>query len=153
MIITLIQALIFISYVTFLLIKFKGPLKSISESWYKLRYPLRILFNLFCLSLGLLMTFHEQSVFFFLSGVGLIFVGVASWSQSSVKLTRIIHFGGATVGIVFGLLGVGFGLGNWVPLSIWMLSSIFILLFKIKNHFWWIEVIAFITIIWGMLNI
>ena len=153
MIITLIQALIFISYVTFLLIKFKGPLKSISESWYKLRYPLRILFNLFCLSLGLLMTFHEQSVFFFLSGVGLTFVGVASWSQSSVKLTRIIHFGGATVGIVFGLLGVGFGLGNWVPLSIWMLSSIFILLFKIKNHFWWIEVIAFITIIWGMLNI
>jgi len=153
MIITLIQTLIFISYVTFLLIKFKGPLISISESWYKLGYPLRILFNLFCLSLGLLMTLHEQSGFFFLSGVGLTLVGIASWSQSSVKLTRIIHFGGATMGIVFGLLGVGLGFDNWLPLSVWVLSSIFILLFKIKNHFWWIEIVAFLTIIWGMLNL
>ena len=48
---------------------------------------------------------------------------------------------------------VGFGLGNFVPLSIWLLASIFIVLFKIKNHFWWMEIIAFITIIVGLLNI
>jgi len=153
MVLTIAQALIFVSYVTFLLIKFKGPLPSISESWYRLGYPLRILFNLFCLSLGVLMTLHEESILFFFSGAGLSLVGIASWSQSAEKLTRVIHFGGALCAIVFGLLGVGFGLGNFVPLSIWLLSSIFIVLFKIKNHFWWMEIIAFITIIVGLLNI
>jgi len=151
-VLTLVQAAIFISYVTFLLIKFKGPLKSISESWYKLGYPLRILFSVFSLSLGFTMALHPESVFFFLSGLGLAFVGIASWSQSSEKITQWIHFGGATSAIVFGLLGVGFGLGSWAPLSIWMIVSIFILLFKIKNHFWWIEIMAFLTIIVGLLN-
>jgi len=153
MILTLVQALIFIAYVTFLLIKFKGPLYSISESWYKLGYPLRILFNLFCLVLGITMTFYDQSIFFFFSGVGLSAVGVASWSQSSEKLTRYIHFTGAISGMLFALIGIGLGMGDWVPLSIWVLGAIFMLLFKIKNNFWWIEILAFVTIIIGLFNL
>jgi len=153
MILTLVQALIFVAYVTFLLIKFKGPLHSISESWYKLKYPLRILFNLFCLVLGITMTLYDQSIFFFFSGVGLTAVGVASWSQSSEKLTRYIHFGGAISGMLFALLGVGFGGADWLPLSVWAIGSIFMLLFKIKNNFWWIEILAFVTIIIGLLNL
>lgn len=98
------------------------------------------------------MTFHEQSVLFFLSGVGLSAVGIASWSMSKEKLTVWIHFAGAIVGMLFALLGIGLGLGNWVPLSIWALGSIFMLLFKIKNNFWWIEILAFVTIIIGLLN-
>lgn len=152
MIITLVQALIFVAYVTFLMIKFKGPLKSISQSWYKLDYPVRILFNVFCLSLGLLMTFHEQSILFFFSGVGLAAVGIATWSKSQEKLTVWIHFAGAIIGMLFGLIGIGLGGGDWLPLSIWALGSIFMLLFKIKNNFWWIEVLAFVTIIIGLLN-
>ena len=153
MIITLVQALIFVAYVTFLMVKFKGPLPSISQSWYRLKYPVRILFNVFCLSLGLLMTFHEQSVLFFLSGVGLSAVGIASWSMSKEKLTVWIHFAGAIIGMLLALLGIGFGLGNWVPLSIWALGSIFMLLFKIKDNYWWIEILAFVTIIIGLLNL
>ncbi len=34
---TIIQTIVFISYITFILIKFKQILPSISESWYRLR--------------------------------------------------------------------------------------------------------------------
>jgi len=153
MVLTLVQAAIFISYVLFLLIKFKGPLPSISESWYELGHPLRILFSVFCLSLGFTMTLHPESVFFFLSGVGLSFVGVATWFKSSERITEYIHFGGAMSGIVFGLLGIAFGLGNIIPLIVWITVTLLILLFKIKNHMWWIEIVAFLAIIYGLLNI
>jgi hypothetical protein len=138
--------------VTFLLIKFKGPLHSISASWYELGYPLRNLFVAFCFSIGFTMTLQTGSILFFLSGLGLAFVGIASWSQSLVKLTRFIHFAGAVSGIVFGLLGIGFGFDNWIPLLIWIILSLLILLFKIRNRWWWIEIVAFITIIIGLYN-
>ena len=153
MILTLIQATIFILYVTFLMVKFKGPLPSISDSWYALGYPLRILFSIFCISLGITMTQQPGSVFFFLSGTGLSFVGIATWFKSSEKIVHWIHFTGAVIGMVFALLGIGLGLENWYPLIMWGLLSLPIILFKIKNHMWWIEIIAFVAIIYGLLNI
>lgn len=153
MVLTLVQAAIFVAYVTFLMIKFKGPIRSISQSWYSLEYPLRNLFPLFCFSLGLTMTFQPGSILFFLSGVALTFVGVASYSQSSEKITKYIHFAGAISCIVLALLGIWFGLGDPLPFTIWALASIFMILFKIKNYFWWIELVAFGAIIIGLLNL
>lgn len=153
MTLTLIQASIFILYVTFLMVKFKGPLASISDSWYELGYPLRILFSIFCLSLGITMTQQPGSVFFFLSGTGLSFVGIATWFKSSEKIVHWIHFTGALTGIIFGLVGIGFSFENWYPLLIWAGISLPIILFKIKNHMWWIEIVAFASMIYGLLNL
>lgn len=151
MILPILQAIIFVSYVTFLLIRFKGPIKSISESWYALGYPTNILFILFCFSLGLTLTFYPESVLFFIGGTALSLVGVACAFKSSEKLTNIIHFGGATIAIVSSLIGIGLAFDTFIPLVIWVGGTLPMMLFKIKNHIWWVEILAFLTIIVGLL--
>lgn len=108
MLLTLIQGLIFITYVIFIMIKFKGPLSSISDSWYKLGEPLNILFTLFCFSIGLMMPFHIVGIapiFFFLSGSGLCFTGAAAMFKDD-NMTSLVHRIGATICVIGGLLGI-----------------------------------------------
>lgn len=153
MILTIIQCLIFVVYITFIWIKFKGPLLSISDSWYRLGEPLNGLFTLFCFSIGILMPFHIIGIFpifFFLSGVGLCFTGAATMFKDD-KMTSFVHYLGAIICVVCGLMGIGFELNNWIPIIIFIISTSLIILLKIKNYIWWIEITAFICIISGLL--
>jgi len=152
MTLTLIQAAIFVSYVTFLLIKFKGPLPSISESWYALGSPLNVLFTLFCFALSITMCFHISDGWgglFFLSGAGLGFVGAATAFKD--KFVRPIHFGGAMAGIIGALLGIWLTLGDILPFIVWAIITILLLGFKAKNAMWWLEIAAFACIVCGFL--
>jgi hypothetical protein len=153
MILTLLQGLIFLSYVIFLWIKFKGPLPSISESWYRLK-PLKLsfLFVLFCWSIGILMLFqgNEQTSLFFISGSGLCFVGASTQFKMKKDHTDIVHSVGAAIGIGGALIGIGI-ISSWIPLGVFILASILLSSLKIKNLTWWIEISAFVSILAGML--
>lgn len=151
MTLTITQAIIFISYVSFLMIKFKGPIPSISDSWYLLPGKLKFLFTLFCFSIGILMLFQSvTSTLFFLSGSALSFVGVNTTFKDN-WITPYIHFTGAACCIIFALLGIGFVLHSWLPLIGFGLSASLLSMLRIKNTTWWIEITAFIFIILGLL--
>jgi len=126
MILTIIQSIIFISYVTFLMIKFKGPLSSISDSWYKLSGVYKNLFTLFCWSLGFTLFFQTNgtSAMFFISGVGLSTVGVATMFNSD-KIIKIIHYSGASICILFAFLALYIERHTIIP---------FIIFFNMFNH-------------------
>lgn len=151
--ITTLQLLIFVAYVTFLLVKFKGPLPSISDSWYELPRKQKNLFTFFCWSLGLLMVFQgkEQLITFFFAGVGFFWVGAATMFKR--KITGRLHYLGASMAIILSLISIGIEGGVWYPLILWVVSSGLIKGLKINNDVWWIEIAAFVTIILGLYQI
>lgn len=152
MIPTIIQTIVFIAYVMFLWIKFKGPLPSISESWYRLNGGWKSLFTFFCWGIAFPMCFQTNGTtgLFFLSGAGIGFVGAATMFRSGDKTTTWVHFIGAVTCIIAALAGIFFERGYILPFLIWAVVSILIELFKVKNAMWWIELSAFIAIIYGL---
>lgn len=155
--ITIIQGIIFITYISFLLIKFGKPLPSISDSWYQLEGLQKSFFTWFCWSLGFFMLFQTNgtSPLFFLSGAGLCFVGAATMFKSDDKFTPIIHFLGALICILSALIGIWIERNNYLPLILYGITSLILSSekIKLKNKIWWIEIIAFIYIIIGLLFI
>jgi hypothetical protein len=148
MIILLVQFVIFMVYIIFIYTLY-GVLPSISASWYLLPKRLKILFYIFCVSIGILTILHG-SIYFFLSGAGLIFTGTASAYKSKDTYTNIVHFSGAAVCILFALLGL------WVESQIIFPSIILTIIiaalisFRIKNYIWWVELSAFLLLIAGL---
>jgi len=155
MILTLIQGLIFVLYVTFIILKF-GILDSISQSWYKLREMgglWYLLFTAFCWSLAITMGLQsdlEYSLFIY-SGAGLAFVGAATMFNLKNTFVPYVHFIGAATGILLGLIALGVERQSWIPAIAFAGSTLIIKLLKIKHSTWWIEIAAFITIITGLL--
>ncbi len=155
MILSIVQILIFISYITFILIKF-GVISSISESWYKLKDLVGVwysLFTWFCWGLGFTMFFQTDGTtpLFFIAGSGLCFVGVATMFKESDFWTPKIHTGGAVIGIIGSLVGMIVERGSWLPLIIFVGTSLILTLTVKKNRTWWIEILAFICIGLGLL--
>lgn len=152
MIITLLQALVFLLYIGFIVYRF-GVLPSISESWYRLQ-PFRIsfLFTLFCWSLSTLMLFqtNETTGWFFASGVGLAFVGTATMFKWSGAYTDKLHGLGAVVGILCALVGLGVEYNNWIPTAAFVAIAAILSAFKVENKVWWIEIAAFCSVIAGL---
>lgn len=151
---TIAQGLIFISYITFLLIKFGKPLPSISDSWYQLPKNYKPLFTLFCWSLGFTMLFQTDGTTpaFFFSGAGLCFVGAATMFKSD-KTTALVHSIGAIVCIVSALIGLWVERDMFLPIFLFGASASILSLKSIKltNKTWWIEIIAFVFILIGLL--
>lgn len=154
MILTLIQGLIFISYITFLLIKFGKPLPSISDSWYQLKGLENSLFTWFCWGIGFLMFFQTNgnSPFFFISGVGISLVGVATMFKLD-KYTSIIHSTGAIICIFSAFIGLWVERDIFLPFILFGATASILSLksLKIKNKTWWVEIVAFLYIITGLL--
>lgn len=155
MILTLIQGLIFVLYVTFILLKF-GILDSISMSWYKLREMggfYYLLFTAFCWSLAITLGLQsnlEYSLFIY-SGAGLAFVGAATMFDLKGTFVPYVHSIGAAVGIGLGLIALGVERQTWIPVIAFAAVSAGIKLLKVKHSVWWIEIAAFIAIITGLL--
>ena len=152
---TLTQGVIFLSYITFLVIKF-GILPSISDSWYELKKLGGVwysLFTWFCYSLGILMFFQTNGTpLFFISGAGLCFVGVATQFLDKESIEPWIHFTGAALCILGILIGIGVERHMWIPLIAWGILTVVIeVIPKLKNKTWWVEISAFCCIILGLL--
>lgn len=152
MILTLIQAFIFCLYIVFIVCKF-GILKSISDSWYELKTEkLEFLFTLFCWIIGFLMAAQSSTLpFFFFSGAGLCFVGVATSFKLQKSIEKTIHNVGAIICIISALCGLLIENYIWFPMMIFVISYIIIELLNMKNKIWWIEIISFISILSGLL--
>ena len=148
--IIIIQAIIFTLFVAFLMIKFKGPIHSISYSWYLLPKKWNFLFIIFAWSMGALMFLHEtDGILFFLSGAGFIIVGAAT--QFKTSIVNELHYGGAAIGIGLALIGLGVEYDTWWPLIAFPIASVLLLFTKIKHKIWWVEVLAFAAIVLGFL--
>ena len=147
---TIIQAAIFLSYITFLLIRFKKPLPSISDSWYELVGKEKILFTLFCFSIGFLMFFQMDGTnpLFFFSGAGLIFTGTAAAFKE--KQVKTVHTIGAITCIVFGLAALAYERNTIIPSLVFVGIGFLMYLYPIKNRVWWIEILAFTCICGGL---
>jgi len=147
------QAVIFITYITFLQIKF-GTLPSISQSFYALKKK-GYLFTFFCFGLSIPMILiagyspHTHSWLFFMSGVGLGFVGVASSFKQ--RITDIVHYTGAAIGIIFTLVGIWVVYGLWLPFFMALAFSTAIVKLRMNNAIYWIEVVCVVAIVVGIL--
>ena len=154
--ISILQITTFVVYVLFIMIMFKGPLPSISDSWYRLKDLGGVwysLFTWFCFILGFSMFFqtNDTTPLFFVSGAGLTLVGTATMFKDSDYWTPKIHFTGAILGIIGALVGLGIERTMWIPLIIWATGSLTMIPIKIKNLTWWIEILAFVCIGVGLL--
>ena len=149
---TICQLLIFVTYVTYITYRF-GVLPSISESHYKLNeFRQGYFFTIFCWALATTMVLQsdQSSPLYFFSGMGLAFVGVATHFKWNGAHTNIVHYLGAFVGIVSALAALYFESNMWHPATLFALLTAIIVLFKIKNATFWIEIVAFLIIITGL---
>ena len=144
---------IFPLYITYILWRNNWKvLHSVSDSWYILKqkeHHEEILFTLFTyfLGIGLILQYYH-SFLFFIGGMGLFWVGTQTqFRGESIKGT--IHYVGAVLAIVLSLIGLLTN-GVWIPLLICGVGAGVMYLGKIKNFIWWVEMLAFITIIWGL---
>lgn len=151
MITTLVQTLVFTTYITFLYLYCKKTLSSISQSYYELPNSISYLFTFFCWGIGVPMIFQGGPLFF-ISGAGLCFVGASTNFLSKGAHTNIVHYVGAFLGIVGALLGLWIEYDIIFPSIIFSGGTITLLVLKqIKNKIWWIEILAFVNIITGLL--
>ena len=142
-----IKLALFVFYSIFIIHRY-GVQKSISESWYTLGPRFEWMFTMvFCFGIGIFTLFHG-SVWFFLSGGFLCFVGAATQFKAD-KWTRAIHNIGAVGCIPFGLMGLAV-VGIWWPFVPVVAAAV--LLSKQKNGTWWIETVAFFAIISGLIQ-
>lgn len=149
------QALIFVGYVTFVVVTFKRILSSISESWYTLATNRRWMFSAFNYSLGVAMYFHDtESHYLLVSAIGFFFVGY--YPRFKNKGRAVFHYFGATLAILGSLLHITIQLQIYPPIIMFAFSSSAILFFAkydiITNKVWWIEVIAFMCIFTGLIT-
>lgn len=146
---TLIQLVVFTLYVGMIIKRF-GVIPSISDSWYELPQSQKALFTLFTWGIGIPMLFYGN-VWFFLSGIGLSFVGAATQFKITLANTKQIHFTGAVVGIFSALIGIGFMFQNILPLLWFLFFAVAIQVTPTTNKLWWQEIAAFFTILLGLL--
>ena len=97
------------------------------------------------------MIFQGGNAWFFMSGAGLCFVGTATAFLSKGASTNIVHYLGAAVGIGCALLGLVFQYGIYLPLLVFTLGTALIMLIpKVNNKIWWVEILAFVVIVIGL---
>ena len=147
--ILLIQFLILSSYVIYVVIE-HGIQKSISDSWYVVKYTW--MFPWMCGSIGFLHILHsELHLLFFLSGSFLCFTGAAS-AFKKIGMTHTIHFVGAGGAILTSCLGLGLiGVPEVIIFNAVFAATFYLM--KVKNSLWWIEIVAFLSILVGLLQI
>lgn len=149
-ILLLSQIFVFLWYLSFV-IKNYGILPSISDSWYKLPQSIKYYFTFFTWGVGIPMMFMGD-IWFFISGIGFSFVGAATRFKLKDKFTPIFHFTGAAVGILSALTGIGYYFNDWAPLIMFLVFSVVLIIFNLKKIIWWIEILAFICVVWGLFS-
>ena len=146
----LIMVTVFVTYITITGIAF-GILPSISASYYALKNPLQKLgFTLFIWGFALPLIPLSTTLFGFLAGGFIAFVGAACAYKQ--ELTEKVHIVGAVGGILFGLLYIIVDLGQWQVAFITVLPIAALALLKPNNKTYWIEIVAFVGIMLGILN-
>jgi hypothetical protein len=140
------QIVVFIAYIKSIVWRY-GVLPSISDSWYALPSKWNFLFTLFLWSLGVSMCLYGTPWYIY-GGVCLCFCGAAARFKD--RITKTVHFVGAVGGIILPLSALLLQ-GVVFPLCVVLMSTVIIKDFRIPNGTWWIEIIAFFSIILGLI--
>jgi len=150
------MTLYFPLYILYILWRNKWKvLHSISDSYYMLQRKERneeILFTLFTFFLGFgLLLQYIHHFLFFPAAMGLFWVGTQTQFRSTQSIKGTIHYVGALLAIVLSLLGLTLN-GVYIPLLIMLGGTPLIWVSREgKGDFiWWVEILAFLTIIWGL---
>jgi hypothetical protein len=93
----------------------------------------------------------QSSPLYFFSGAGLAFVGAASEFKWTGANTHIVHYLGAVLGIGCASMALYFESGLWQPAISIVLFSAFCSINKTKNAIFWVEIVAFVAIITGLI--
>lgn len=137
---------VFVSYIGMVWYKF-GVLPSISESFYRFSGNNKWYFTLFCWGIAFPAIIIGSTPLMFLAGMGIAFVGAATMFKE--KLTGAVHFTGAAIGIIASQLAIYFDFNQ--PIINYGAITVMVLIFTskniIKNYIWWIEIVAFMSII------
>jgi len=130
-------------------------LPSISDSWYVLQTNkpiLRHLFTLWCYLIGLLLlSYYTYSFAFFLGGMGMMWVGTYTEFYRRSSEHEYIHFSGAVIAILSSLIGLLYN-QIYFPSIIMLIGTplTYLITRKKGTHIFWIEIVAFISIILGL---
>lgn len=145
----IIMILVFVSYVSFIWIKY-GVQDSISASYYALPRKYNSLFTLFCWGFAIpaIIAGVDVTPFMFFAGAGICFVGAAA--QINDQWVNKIHTTAAIAGVGFSQLAIMFGYNMWYINVISILLMILIGLLAKRNKTWWIELVAFSAIVYTL---
>ena len=130
-------------------------LHSISDSYYMLKKKElheEIFFTIFTFFLGIsLILQYGHSPLFFPAGMGLFWVGTQTQFRDEVSIKGRIHYIGAVLGILLSLIGLGLN-GVWFPLLLMGIGTpiIYGVRKDAGDFIWWVEILAFLTIISGL---
>jgi hypothetical protein len=121
-----------------------GVLPSISDSYYELPKQINFLFTLFCwgfafpaMIVGISLT---DNFLMFFATAGICFVGAApNFNGIDGKMHKI----SAILGVIFSQASIAFDFHMYYVNIIFCALFALILLMKIKNYVWWIELVAF----------
>ena len=141
----IIMLTVFISYVSFIWAKY-GVQKSISASYYCLPDKWKLLMTLFCWGFAVPAIIIGNSLIMFMAGAGIAFVGGAA-AFAADKMIRDVHMIGAGTGVFFSQLAIWLQFGMWPINLVFIGASLLLLAFDKKTYFWWIEILAFLSIV------
>ena len=157
--ITTLLTILFPLYVLYI-IKENGNkiLPSISDSWYVLQTNkpiLRHLFTIWCYLIGLLLlSYYMYSFAFFLGGMGMMWVGTYTEFYRRSSEHEYLHFSGAVITILASLVGLVHNQIYFPSIVMVLGTPLTYLIFKEKGtYIFWIEIIAFVSIILGLWNL
>lgn len=142
-----ISLITFTGYLIFIYLRF-GVLPNISESFYHIKN--KFLFILWTLGTALPIMVLGESGWSFFSGAFLIVVGVASDARST-EMTGRVHSICAKGTVALGFAFLVFVLHLWWLVLIAVAGIALMNYLKIKNDVWWIECLAYYTIISGFI--
>lgn len=158
-----ISLFVFVGYLVFCYNRFGYISYSISSTFYDFTGKLRYLYTLFMITFAFSLFIAGGTLLLYFATILMIATGVAADTRRD-KLTGIIHYIGANVGILLGLLSLFIDFGLWWLsvigvcgiLFVWLpymksVKKYFQWLPKVDNHTYWIEVIAFIVVWTGIL--
>lgn len=134
---------VFCTYLIIITIVF-GVQKSISGSYYRLPKSVKPIFTFYLWFISIGAIILGDTVLMFLAGSGIAFVGAAAAFKK--KITHTVHMIGAASGILLSQLSIILDFQMWEVSFVFILSSIGLLLFDVRNKIWWLEILAFISI-------
>lgn len=140
---------IFTTYITFLIVK-EGILPSISESFYRLSGNYKWCFTLFCWGISIPTIIIGNTLLLFIAGSAIAFVGAAASFKD--KLTNTVHSVGAVIGILFSQFSIFWDFNLLIVnlITVGLITSIYVFREVIKNQIWWIEIVAFCSLIYTL---
>ncbi len=138
------STVVFFTYVIFIWSKY-GVRSSLSDSYYALPKNRNFVFTLFWWFFIIPVMVVSSTPLIFFAGSGICFVGASPSFRN--RLEGRVHTISAALGIFFSMLSLIIDFNYWIPAVMFLVISILIILFKIGNRLWWIELAAVIVLL------